>query len=135
MLSFIVPKKKSKSIYSVVRQMYFYIRTMGMFQFSANLNEIPDLQIYLSNMDWFIAGFQLTAVVTFTILSMTLVNYAQLGKTSLLSLGSRILMRSAMVANCIFIVLNVLNRQKVWSIFQRMDEFDVEVNLLLITSK
>lgn len=129
MFSFIIPKKKSKSVYSVLRQMYFYIRTMGLFQFSANLKEIPELQIYLTNMDWLMVVLQLTFILVFTTLSMTWVNYNQPGRNSMLSLGSRILMRTGMIANCAFIIFNVFNRQKIWSIFQRMDEFDVEVNL------
>lgn len=129
MFSFIIPKKKSKSIYSVLRHLYFYIRTMGLFQFSANLKEIPQLQIYLTNMDWLMVVLQLTITLIFATLSMTLANYSQPGRSSMLSLGSRILMRSGMASNCVFIIFNVFNRQKIWSIFQRMDEFDVEVNL------
>lgn len=127
MFSIIIPKKKSKSIYSVLRQMFFYIRTMGLLQFSANLNETPDRQIYLTNMDWFIFGFQLTTVVIFTILSMTLVNYSNINKSSILSLGTRILMRCGMVSNCVFLIFNLFNRRRIWSVFQRMDEFDMEV--------
>lgn len=135
MFSLIIPKKKSKSIYSVLRQMYFYIRTMGLFQFSANLHEIPDSQIYLTNMDWFIFVFQLMAIVIFTVLSMTLSNYNQPGKSSILTLGSRILMRFGMVANTFFLIFNVFNRREIWSIFQRMDEFDVEVKLSMRTEE
>lgn len=127
MFAVVIPNKKSKSIYSVLRQMFFYFRTMGLLQFSVDLNEIPDRQIHLTNMDWFIFGFQLTTVVILTILSMALVNYSNPNKSSILSLSSRILMRCGMVSNCVFIILNLFNRQKVWSIFQRMDEFDVEV--------
>lgn len=129
MFSLIIPKKKSKSIYSVLRQIYFYIRTIGLFQFSANLNEIPDHQIYLTNMDWFIFVFQLIAVAIFSVLSMTLSNYNQPSRSSILSLGTRILMRFGMVSNCFFLIFNVFNRRHAWSIFQRMDEFDVEVKL------
>lgn len=128
MFSLIIPKKKTKSIYSVVRQIFYFIRTMGLFQFSANVHEIPDHQIYLKSMDWFIVAFQFSIHVTFTILSMTLDNYSQPNKNSILSLGTRILMRIGMASNCVFLILNVLNRRKIWSIFQRMDEFDVEVN-------
>lgn len=131
MFSLTIPKKKSKSVYSVVRQIFYFIRTMGLFPFSANLHEAPDHQIYLTNMDWFIVAFQFAIVVIFTILSMTLVNYSQPNKNSILSLGSRILMRMGMVSNCVFLMLNVFNRRKIWSIFQRMDEFDVEVNLYM----
>lgn len=126
MFSLIIPKKKSKSIYGVLRPLYHFVRTMGLFQFSADLHEIPDHQIYLTNMDWLIVTFQFIAVVTFTILSM--VNSSQPSKNSILDLGSRILMRAGMVSDCIFILLNLFNRRKIWSIFQRMDEFDVEVS-------
>lgn len=132
MFSVIIPKKKSKSVYSVLRQMYFYIKTMGLLQFSANLNEAPDRQIYLTKMDWFIFGFQLTTIVIFTILSMALANYNNPNKSSILSLGSRILMRCGMVSNCVFLILNLFNRRKIWSIFQRMDEFDVGVSFYLL---
>lgn len=129
MFSIIIPTKKSKSIYNVLSQMFVYIRTMGLLQFSANLNEIPAHQIYLTHMDWFMFGVQLTCVVIFTILSMTLANYGQGSMISMLHLGSRILMRCGMVSNCVFLIINLFNRQRIWSIFQRMDEFDVEVIL------
>lgn len=135
MFSLVVPKKKSKSIYKVLRQMYYYIRTMGLFQFSANLNEIPEHQIYLTSMDKVIFGFQLAFVVIFTILSMALANYNQPNKSSILSLGSRILMRIGMVSNCVFLIINILNRRLVWSIFQRLDEFDVEVSMCVLDIK
>lgn len=99
---------------------------MGLFQFSADAHEMPDQQLYLTKVDWFIVAVQFIGVVASTILSMA--NSSQPSdKSSLLSFGSRLLMRVGMVSVCVFLLMNVFNRRKIWSIFQRMDEFDTEV--------
>lgn len=127
-----VPSDKSANIFGLFRYVYVFARLWGYVSFSVNLNNVPlPSKVKVSLINGLVLLVQTLVYVFFLVLNTKTTSKSHSDST-LVAHGLNKLNEVGMSCGLLFILVDILNRQKIWRIFQTFIRFDREVFLTIL---
>ncbi len=123
-----VPFDKSDNFLGLFRHVYVYARIYGYVGFSVNFNNVPlPSKVKISLVNRILLLLQILVYVLFLVLMLTFHERNITNSSILVIHGLNIVNEFAIFFGLFFVLVDVLNRQKVWRIFKAFIHFDREV--------
>lgn len=120
---------QSDNIFGLFRYVYVIARLWGYVSFNVNLNNVPlPSKVKVSLINCLLLLVQASVYVSFIVLNSTYHsrNNSSL-VTNLVSQGLNKLNEFGMTCGLLFILADIVNRQRIWRIFKKFMHFDREV--------
>lgn len=125
-----IPKKYVKNtIFDLVRPLYIYSRLFGMFPFSIDIDtKLVNSKVYICKFDICLYILQLAICIFLIMFNIKFNLHAYQSHSYLQVMGPRIILIFGLCANIVWVLLDIINRHRIWKIVKMFYEFDLQVN-------
>lgn len=134
MLLINIPKKYvENTIFDLVRPLYIYGRLFGMFPFSIGIDtKLVNSSVYVCKFDVLLYIVQMGIWIFLIMFNIQYNLHAYQSQSYLQVMGPRILLIFGLCDIIVWVILDWINRNRIWKIVKMYHEFDLQVTEPLI---
>lgn len=128
MFSLYVRNDNSNNILGVFRPIYIIARIVGLFPFSIKLQQsFALIKPFISKVDFILFTLHMAVYASFALFNILTDTSKYIQASSVLEIGNRAILIGGILCGIAAVVFDLLNRKKVWKVFQKFERFDQEV--------